>query len=530
MVLSLVAGVSVILHLGWPLAQDWWLQRTTGRLFNELSHCLLGPPLGPDELPSDRLHAVGLTVTSQQVRGEQLDWPMRCQYFGGELRAELERAGRGHSALARSLTGLEERLAGVAEIGRVNLDDVFVAATDFGLSVRPTGVVTEPPAPGASLSRDDLPILPSASATSSPSAWWTIQRDGDRGSRFDWAWHEGDHSWWCGLAHRPGTPLACRQGKRQGRWTVQLVNRAAPRPLLVADLGGLEDTTRSVVDGTTGELLFEQSLFRGAYHQPPLRAVLHGQPRPAREHGPLQITLGTGAGLKTHSLTEDGWWHATMIGPHALWFAGNGRLVIVTVGVDGSLSKPQVLKRSPGEARPKGPLEGCIQGNTTAVLVRGSREGQGTITFRRGTAWTQPVAVPETSGEFTCGDSPSGPRAVLSDWSNGTIRQTRCTPERCDTRKTQVELSSESGTGVYVSELDGQPLLLWTGLLGELRARRAPLGRLATADDLVVVDHGPYTIRLIGGATALVLLDYHDGRRALRLKPNLDVEPVALAP
>lgn len=192
-------------------------------------------------------------------------------------------------------------------------------------------------------------------------------------------------------------------------------------------------------------------------------------------------------------------------------------------------------------------VDACRAGAGDVVRVVG--DGQSHLTFSLGNRWSEPVVAKPGGGRLSCHGKTALTTRVRAgaETMDTRLEVVTCGPKACEAKSlTMQELfTGELGlvpTGTtHALGVQGAVVLAWpAGQRGGLRVRRAPVGELANAPDIIAFDDlvadGAVSaistlsdMRLLrAGDGALLLLDTTAGLRAVRVNAAGEVTPVAV--
>lgn len=493
------------------------------RHWASLSMCLLGEPLAPNETMSARLRNVFL-ATPAAAPGTPRDpasWPDRCSAYS----RKLAQAGRDLGD-----TGLEE----LADAASLLLDHEPERLERLADAIRSRGLdrgspqadVPRPVTPARPVPGDALDVLGDEyylegttwAVTGRPT--FLLQGRGER--RRLCAYVPGDAA---GLGE-----LVCRDLAESIPWptgaNVALIpSEEGVRPLINMFLQG-ERT--GLYDALSGKRLVAGPILDGFGQKDGTVLALV----PGGERSTELIRMASGGAISKAELE-----HARvqvarpwLAGDWLLWLERHEQGLVL---LGRPVSQGAVAVRIGRIARTEltnmtRPAETCRAGDTWVVAVQGPDETA--VFFRHADGWSGPFVTAEAilgRGLLTCGD-----REAVFTWlgsaddesAERVVYRVRCSPDGCKTATTTLQGLGREAVAI---DLGGSVLVAWVPRdiagQGSVRARVAPIDKLAAATDIVLLDDS-----LHGGISAVQGRAFPAGTQGIILVHDRGYRPLAI--
>jgi hypothetical protein len=531
LLLCVLAGAVLLAAGGWRRWTSWHAQRRAGEALDNLGVCLLGAPLSEIHAAERRLRRVQIAASLDPA---QASWPTRCapslaaaQRAVTGLQLEQRRPCGGRcctgDALCSGLGGLREQLAstgawldGEDSAFDVELLTVAVQALRIGGSGGASSGTPPAPQPSTLLDAARMTPLfegnylrllsdPAGDASAELLFYEQAARYGhcavDLGAGGRARCRELPHNIPVGqagelLAAEGGAPQRMyAQGPDGFRWTHALYDVDSGDEL--TEVGGRPAGGFVWRDGSSAHLHFET----------PLADMAVYRRRGGDVDAPVTLTL--------EQRTSFG---PRVVWDHALWAVplgdGRHRLEARRLQPDGDPFGPRVRLGTTAAIGSRVELELCRTSEALALLVHGGRSraaAEASLYFHHDDRWHAPVALRLGSGRygFTCSgrratfswvagvdERPIGPPSGSDGSTTGApirgnyrVHKLRCTAAGCQARDAALELERFSSASRYVAgDLGNATIVLWRSPLGDVRARIAPIERLAAARDIPLFD------------------------------------------
>lgn len=488
----------------------------TEKAWSDLSACVVGDPLAPNERASVRARGIQLTVLGippeKRVGTNDVGWPGRCATYASAVAEQL-----GASDDKQPLVESASKLADALKVGPTNptlgtaLDDAWRDAEKAGLRASAGSQVIAPPKPAHAIAVDKLAL--ESRLSSQGFSLSSIHTEFSQGRTLRFLVDDKDLK---------DGPTICEMPP--GDKTLHCKTIPAPAAKLSPALrlwGTTEDGAAPLVfvgdhgrDGIyrsdTGALV-EDKLTYGTYgidaRKDGSYAMLVWK-EPAPE---TRVQIVDAAGKRTETALFDRektgnpyynsglFWSFVVNKTYATGEDGL-RLFVRTINNDGTLTPPvdvgKVGQPSLVEGGDEPPhIRACKSADTTVIRVKG--ESAEYFSFFAGGKWTQPVEADGMGGDLVCrGNEALVTGADILTEKKGDVFRTRCDVTSCKTDVVQLgdlfahndDMWPASVNAIYAADVAGKVAVVWQSSLGGVRMRVAPADQLVHAEDVVVFD------------------------------------------
>ncbi len=495
----------------------------TQKSWSELSACVLGDPLGPNERASVRARGIQLAVLGvppeKRVGTNDVGWPGRCATYASAVTEALHASDDG-SSLVQSAT----KLADALKVGPTNptlgtaLDDAWRDAEKMSLNVIATSGITAPPKPITALTVEKLPL--DSRVLEEPFSLGSLSIEPTPSTTLRFLIDEKDLK---------SGPTLCEMPPNAKAITCKKIPAPAAQFSPALRLWGTtEDGASALVfvgdhgrDGIfradTGAVV-EEKLQYGAYgidarKDGSYAMLVWKDPSPETR---LQV-VSPGAGVdKSRKETalfdreKQGnpyyntglFWDYVINKAYVPGHTDDGiQLFVRTIAADGSVGAPLDIGRvgqyslvEGGDEPPH--IRGCRAGDSMVLRIKGADREY--FSFLVAGKWTQPIEADSLGGDLVCRVNEALVTGVdMPDEKKGDVYRTRCDASSCKTDVVQMtelfahndDIWPASTSAIHASDVGGKVAVVWqAGQLGGLRTRVAAADLLARTEDVVVFD------------------------------------------
>jgi len=527
-VLGLVGAGVIVGGAGVAIATTRGAQAAKQKAWSQLSACVLGDALGPNERASVRARGIQLSILGVppelRVGTNDVGWPGRCATYASALSEAVHQSDDGSPLMASTA-----KLAEALNRGPTNpalgtaLDDVWRDADKISLVAIAAPDVPAPPKSSQALSVEKLPLdsrlleegFSLASLHTEPTPSTTLrflidEKDLKEGPTLC-EMPPGAKAIHC--AKIPGAAAALSPALRlwgtteDGATPLLFVGDHGRDGIYRADTGAVvEDKLQYGAYGIDARKDGSYAMLVWKDPSPETRLqivtpVLDASARPSyaqasRKETPLFDRQKTGNPYYNTAL----FWDYVVNKAYVTGLEGL-RLAVRTIAPDGSVSAPidvgRVGQPSLVEGGDEPPhIRGCRAGATMVIRVKG--ESAEYISFFVAGKWTQPVEADSLGGDLVCRGNEALVTGVdMQSEKKGDVYRTRCDASSCKTDAVQMsdlfahndDVWPASTSAIHAADVDGKVAVVWqAGVLGGLRVRVAAADLLARAEDVVVFD------------------------------------------
>lgn len=536
--------------------------------FNALSTCLLGTePLKDKETPATRARAIQLHILGvpkqNRAAGSQLPWPASCATYAHQLAESTRGSGDAKTGLSPSADALAKSLgdnaSGLAEF-KSDVDRVWKEAEKLGLKAGPAPAGVKPPAKveRPTWTSEQFKELPRA--LSGAFSMTNVRPDPVVMSRAGFVVDQKDV---------PEGPVHCSAGPADtGLRCVRLPPASLALSPGLRPFGTFEDGKKPLFvagdRGSTGifspdgEKVASVALMGAwlrddggawlvARKDAKTTALLFAPPKGQAAERPL---FGPGE-LESPA-------HASIAWDWLAYRTKSGKLVVRKLPTAageagaaievGELTEPAPLEIAPGD---DDVVSACRAADNATVFVRVRGGKTDAFAVFSGSKWSGPFKTSSKGGVMTC--TPAAltitktTNVITGDKNLATVTQTMCSRTgECTQGASGVQEMTGGVTDLAPSDaqgfsaasvLDKVAVVYHAGLIGGLRVRVAPIGKLRDAEDHAIFDPreeggtlklGSFLdVKVIpGGTFAVILVGTTNGVRALRVDGTGTLTPL----
>jgi hypothetical protein len=503
----------------------------TQKSWSDLSSCVLGDPLSPNERASVRARGIQLAVLGvppeKRVGTSDVGWPGRCSMYASAV-AEALHTSDDASPLVQSAT----KLADALKVGPTNptlgtsLDDAWRDAEKIGLNAiaaDQAGGVIAPPKPITALTVEKLPL--DSRILTEPFSLASLSIEPTPSTTLRFLIDDKDVKGGPTLCEMP--PTSTTGGNPSHAASIVCKKIPAPAASFSPALrlwGTTEDGASPLVfvgdhgrDGVfradTGAVV-EEKLQYGAYgidarKDGSYAMLVWKDPSPETR---LEV-VGADKSKKETALFDRQkagnpyyntalFWDYVINKQYVPGHEDDGiQLFVRTIAADGSVGAPLDIGRvgqyslvEGGDEPPH--IRGCRDGDSMVIRVKGANREY--FSFLVAGKWTQPVEGDSLGGDLVCRGNQALVTGVESRGEKvGDVYRTRCDATACKTDTVQWsdlfahndDIWPASTTAIHASDVGGKVAVVWqAGQLGGLRIRVAAADLLARTEDVVVFD------------------------------------------
>ncbi|MEO7113030.1 MAG: hypothetical protein ABI183_21510 [Polyangiaceae bacterium] len=525
-VLGLIGAAVVIGGASIAVMTTRGAHAATQKSWSELSSCVLGDPLSPNERASVRARGIQLAVLGvppeKRVGTNDVGWPGRCATYASAV-VEALHSSDDTSPLVQSAT----KLADALKVGPTNptlgtaLDDAWRDAEKISLNAiaaDQVGGVTAPPKPITALTVEKLPL--DSRILTEPFSLASLSIEPTPSTTLRFLIDEKDLK---------SGPTLCEMPPNAKTITCKKIPAPAAQFSPALRLWGTTEdgSTPFVFVGDHGRdgifradtgAVVEEKLQNGAYgidaRKDGSYAMLVWKDQSPQTRLEV-VSPGAGAdGARKETALFDRekagnpyyntalFWDYVINKQYVSGHDDDGiRLFVRNIAADGSVGAPLDIGRvgqyslvEGGDEPPH--IRGCRDGDSMVIRVKGANREY--FSFLVAGKWTQPVEGDSLGGDLVCRGNQALVTGVESRGEKvGDVYRTRCDATTCKTDTVQWsdlfahndDIWPASTTAIHASDVGGKVAVVWqAGQLGGLRIRVAAADLLARAEDVVVFD------------------------------------------